>query len=232
MSLLAAAGLGAWHALTPGHGKTLVAAWLVGTRGTAAHAVGLGLAVTVSHTLGVLALAALVLVAQQTLAPDLVARILPLVAAVGIVAIGGWMLTAELRRLRLDRRAAVNAHGHSHAGPNGPAGDRALTRRSLFALGLAGGIVPSASALLILLGAIAAGRAGFGIVLVVAFGLGMALVLVGVGLAVVRARGWAARIAAASRLRAMAGYVPLVASILVLGVGAWLTLQAVNALRP
>jgi ABC-type nickel/cobalt efflux system permease component RcnA len=232
MSMLAAAGLGAWHALTPGHGKTLVAAWLVGTRGTAAHAVGLGLAVTVSHTLGVLALAALVLVAQQTLAPDLVARILPLVAAIGIVAIGGWMLAAELRRLRLDRRAAVDTHGHPHEGSKGPAGDRALTRRSLFALGLAGGIVPSASALLILLGAIAAKRAAFGIVLVAAFGLGMALVLVGVGLAVVRARGWAARIAAASRMRAMAGYAPLIASIIVLGVGAWLTLQAVSALRP
>ena len=232
MSLLAAAGLGAWHALTPGHGKTLVAAWLVGTRGTAVHAVGLGMAVTVSHTLGVLALAALVLVAQQALASDVVARMLPLVAAVGIVAIGGWMLAAELRRLRLIGREGLDVHGHAHASSKGPGAGPTLTRRSLVALGLAGGIVPSASALLILLGAIAAGRAAFGIALVVAFGLGMALVLVGVGLAVVRARGWAARIAAASRLRAAAGYAPLIASIVIVVVGAWLTLQAVNGLGP
>ena len=61
--------LGAGHALTPGHGKTLMAAYLVGTRGTPRHAVGLGMAVSVSHTLGILGLAAVVLAAESTLPP-------------------------------------------------------------------------------------------------------------------------------------------------------------------
>ena len=92
LSLATAAALGAGHALTPGHGKTLMAAYLVGTRGTPVHAVGLGLSVTLSHTLGILVLAALVVGAQGLLPPDVVVRAAPLIAAVSIVAIGGWML--------------------------------------------------------------------------------------------------------------------------------------------
>ncbi len=98
IALLTAAVLGAGHALTPGHGKTLMAAYLVGTRGTPRHAVGLGMAVSVSHTLGILGLAAVVLAAESTLPPDLVVRVAPLVAAVSIVLIGGWMLLVEVRR--------------------------------------------------------------------------------------------------------------------------------------
>src|SRR4029077_20050716 len=90
LSLLTAIGLGAAHALTPGHGKTLMAAYLVGSRGTAAHAVGLGLSVTLSHTIGILALAAVVIGAQGVLAPDVVVRTAPVVAAISIVVIGGW----------------------------------------------------------------------------------------------------------------------------------------------
>ena len=92
LSLLTAVALGAGHALTPGHGKTLMAAYLVGTRGTVWHAAGLGLSVTVSHTIGILVLAALVVGAQDVLAPDVVVRGAPFVAAISIVAIGGWML--------------------------------------------------------------------------------------------------------------------------------------------
>jgi hypothetical protein len=85
-----------------------------------------------------------------------------------------------------------HSHEHSHGGvthSHVPAKGAAITWRSLFVLGLAGGIIPSTSALLILLGAIASGRPAFGIVLVVAFGIGMALVMTGIGLLVVGARG-------------------------------------------
>src|SRR4051794_2556243 len=92
VSLVAAAALGAGHALTPGHGKTLMAAYLVGTRGSARHALGLGAAVSLSHTIGILALAAVVLAATDVVAPDVIVRGAPLVAAVSIVVIGGWML--------------------------------------------------------------------------------------------------------------------------------------------
>ena len=206
--------LGAGHALTPGHGKTLMAAYLVGTRGTPLHAAGLGLSVTLSHTLGILVLAALVVGAAGR--PAAGRR-----RSLGAGRRGGL----DRRHRRLDaarrgptpapargraaaarrtpttstthehdhahdhrattrarprpahdhdpRRAGEHSHGgvrHSHLPPAGTT----ITWRSLFVLGLAGGLIPSTSALLILLGSIAAGRPAFGFVLVVAFGLGMA----------------------------------------------------------
>ena len=107
-----------------------------------------------------------------------------------------------------------------------PAGTT-ISWRSLFVLGLAGGLIPSTSALLILLGSIAAGRPGFGFVLVVAFGLGMALVMGGIGLALVLARGRLDRVESTSTLGRVTGYVPLAASFLVFGLGIYLTFQAV-----
>ena len=226
MSLLTAIGLGAAHALTPGHGKTLVAASVVGARGRTVDAVGLGLAVTISHTLGILVLAALIVGAQGLLPADVVARWLPFVAALGILAVGGWMLVTEIRRTR----AAQTAHGQGTGTGIHPAPGAAVAPRSLFALGLAGGIVPSTSALLILLGAIAAGRPAFGVVLVLAFRLGMAAILVGVGVAVVRARGWVDRASVGSRFHAVSAYAPLAASIVVVTIGALLTAQSLAGL--
>lgn len=279
LSILLAMALGAGHALTPGHGKTLMAAYLVGTRGTVRHAAGLGLAVTVSHTLGILFLALLVTGAESLLPADVVVRTIPVVAALAFVAIGGAMLFSELRRRR---RASVLAaasmamsgghphdheghhhdgqighdHGHDHdddhAGPAGtdhgasqealpgehshggirhshlPADDRTLSWRNLFALGLAGGIIPSTNALIILLGTIVAGRAAFGIVLVIAFGLGMALVLGGVGAIMVLARERLERLPMTSSLGRAARHAPLAAAVVVLSVGLWLTVQAIG----
>ena len=263
LSVLTAAALGAGHALTPGHGKTLMAAYLVGTRGTPLHAAGLGLSVAVSHTLGILALAGLVVGAQGVLPPDVVVKTTPVIAAISIVVIGGWMLSGEARR-RWRRRAvaiehdrahatgATHEHEHEHEHPQPPgsapeAGSSAgahshggirhshrppagstISWRSLFVLGLAGGLIPSASALLILLGSIAAGRPAFGLVLVVAFGLGMALVMGGIGLALVVARGRLDRVESASPLGRVGAHMPLVASFLVLGLGLYLTAQAVS----
>jgi nickel/cobalt exporter len=276
ISVITAAGLGAGHALTPGHGKTLMAAYLVGSRGTAVHAVGLGLSVAVSHTLGILALALLIVAAQGVLPPDVVFRTAPVFAALTIVAIGGWMLAAEFRRRRRAARARgeglpshdhdqnhdhepagpVETHEHEHEHPHDhghdahdhevdhlehshggvrhshlpPAGP-ALSWRGLFALGLAGGLIPSTSALLILLGSMAAGRAAFGLVLVVAFGFGMALVMSCVGLAMIIARGRLDRMPRRSALGRVAAVAPLIASVAVLTLGLVLTWQAV-AVRP
>ena len=108
-----------------------------------------------------------------------------------------------------------------------PAGST-ITWRSLFVLGLAGGLIPSTSALLILLGSIAAGRPAFGFVLVVAFGLGMALVMGSVGVALVFARGRLERFDGASMLGRASTMVPLAASVLVLSLGLYLTAQAVG----
>ena len=279
VALLTAALLGAGHAVTPGHGKTLMAAYLVGTRGTPRHALGLGLAVSVSHTAGILALALVVIAAERALPPDLVVRLAPLVAAVTIVAIGGWMLITEARRWRARRAASrlepasdhAHVHGHEHtdAGEADHAHDRdhpharvhdestghtraharddgehehggvrhrhlppagaTITWRSLFVLGLAGGLIPSTNALLVLLATIASGRPAWGVVLVVAFGLGMAAVMAGVGLAFVYARGLLERAPSRTRLASVARLVPTGAAILVLAVGVVLTSQALAA---
>jgi ABC-type nickel/cobalt efflux system permease component RcnA len=254
-SLVTAGALGAGHALTPGHGKTLMAAYLVGTRGTVWHAAGLGLSVTISHTIGILVLAALVVGAQDVLAPDVVVRGAPFVAAISIVAIGGWMLLSELRRRRRASATPEHDHEHEHEHPHEhdhdhphaaaptdaglhshggvahshlPAAGATISWRSLFVLGLAGGLIPSTSALLILLGSIAAGRAGFGFVLVVAFGLGMALVMGGIGIALVLARGRVDRMAPTSPLGRLSATIPLAAAVLVFGLGLYLTAQAVG----
>ena len=250
LSIATAFALGAGHALTPGHGKTLMAAYLVGARGTPLHAVGLGLSVTVSHTLGILAIAALVVGAQGLLAPDVVVRTAPAVAAVTIAGLGGWMLISEARKRFTQRQrtashaqdhdqahaagaehqhehADVHSHGgvsHSHA----PAGGSTLTWRGLFALGLAGGLIPSTSALFILLGSIVAGRPAFGFVLVVVFGLGMAVVMTAIGLATVVARGRLDRMPAGSGLGRVTRQLPLVAAVVVLAFGVYLSIQAIG----
>ena len=251
LSLATAAALGATHALTPGHGKTLMAAYLVGTRGTPVHALGLGLSVSVSHTIGILALASLVIGAQGILSPDVLVRTAPVVAALAIVAIGGWMLLRELRSRRAKNPQGADDHDHphdddhahphddDHAGEHSHGGLRhshvpagaatTITWRSLFVLGLAGGLIPSTSALLILLGAIASGRAAFGIVLVVAFGIGMALVMTGIGLLVVGARGKLDGLGSGSAMTTLRAWLPLGAACLVLGLGLYLTAQAIVA---
>ena len=123
VSFLTAAALGAGHALTPGHGKTLMAAYLVGTKGTPLHAAGLGLSVTLSHTIGILVLAGLVVGAQGVLPPDLVVKTLPIVAAISIVAIGGWMVFSEGRRRWRVREIAAAGKGHDHDHGHAPAHD-------------------------------------------------------------------------------------------------------------
>jgi ABC-type nickel/cobalt efflux system permease component RcnA len=157
------------------------------------------------------------------------------------------MLIAEVRRrTRGARLARAHAHEHEdehdhHHGANGagvhshggaahshlPTVGRTLTWRGLFVLGLAGGLVPSTSALIILLGSIAAGRPAFGLVLVAAFGVGMAAVMTGVGLVMIVARTRLDRMPRRSSLGRLAAAAPLVASVAVLVLGSFLTWQAV-----
>ncbi len=104
-------GLGIVHALSPGHGKTIMAAYLVGSGGSSRQAIGLGLAVTVSHTLGVLALAAITLGASSFLPPEQLYPVLGVVSGALVIAIGGSLLWSRLRVIRRDR-----AHARAHAG--------------------------------------------------------------------------------------------------------------------
>jgi nickel/cobalt transporter (NicO) family protein len=245
VSLLLAAGLGAVHAVSPGHGKTVMAAYLVGTQGTARHAVALGLTVTASHTLGVVGLAAITLLAGDLLPPERLYPVLGLLSGLIVVALGTWLLVQRVRNLRRgamhgashdhahngavhqQHHDAVHTHRHggiehSHAAQPGVR----LSWRSLFALGFAGGLVPSASALILLLGAIAAGRPAYGLALAIAFGMGMAVVLSGIGLAVVRAGKLVERLPSLGTLMRFAPVVPWVSALAVTGAGIFLTSQA------
>jgi ABC-type nickel/cobalt efflux system permease component RcnA len=177
LSLFLAMLLGAFHALEPGHGKTLVAAYLVGSRGTSEHALLLGIIVTVSHTAGVFLLGAVTLYFSKYIFPE---HLYPWVGFSSGIAIAGIGLIMFSRRVR-----GISNHSHSH--PHSHPGDaiEAVTRRDLLSLGIIGGIVPCPAALVVLLGAISLGRIGFGLLLIVAFSMGLAAVLVAIGLLMV-----------------------------------------------
>jgi ABC-type nickel/cobalt efflux system permease component RcnA len=182
---------GALHALSPGHGKAMVAAYLVGARGTARHALILGGVVTLTHTAGVFALGLATLFAAQYVVPEKLYPILSAVAGLAVCWVGGWLLYHRIRRLIRHYRnppalpAAKRGHGHHHDLPDGP-----ITIRSLITLGVSGGLIPCPSALVVLLSAVALHRIGFGMLLISAFSCGLACVLVAIGLLVVYARRW------------------------------------------
>jgi nickel/cobalt exporter len=111
LGLLIAFVFGSFHALSPGHGKTMVAAYLVGSRGTARHAVSLGVIVTVTHTLGVFALGLVTLFASKYVVPEKLYPILSVVSGLAVFGVGVWLLTSRLRGIADDHG---HAHDHSH----------------------------------------------------------------------------------------------------------------------
>ena len=209
--------LGAAHALTPGHGKTIVAAYLVGSRGTLKHAVFLGAMVTLTHTITVFLLGLATLFLFQYVVPQKLTQVLGAISGLSIVAIGGWMLYKRLRGAGHTHthdhdhghdHAHDHAHSHDHAHDHhhhehdhphhehthshGPGGHThmpdEISWSGLAALGASGGLVPCESALVLLLTAIALRRVGLGLVLLVSFSLGLALVLMAIGVLVIYAK--------------------------------------------
>ena len=231
---------GAMHAMTPGHGKTIVGAYLVGSRGTMKHAVYLGLTTTITHTLGVFALGLITLFAAQYIVPEKLYPWMSLLSGLFVVGIGinlfverfkssglgAWLGKSKPNRNGLQpayslalsqvdpdehKHGYVLAPSHKHSPSHGhdhhnshethdhhhdheshehhhdhadhshmPPED--ITWRSLLALGVSGGIIPCPSALVVLLGAIALNRIGFGLILVFAFSLGLAGTLTAIGM--------------------------------------------------
>ena len=246
LALLAAFGWGAAHALSPGHGKTLVGAYLVGSRGTMQHALFLGATTTVTHTAGVFALGFLTLFASQYILPETLYPWLSLLSGLLVVVIGLSMTWAWARG-RGDLHGHEHTHDHTH-GPGddgapghihrhglGPAHSHALpgqnnapvTWRSLLALGVSGGLLPCPSALVVMLGAIALGRIGFGLLLIVAFSLGLAGVLTAIGVALVHAGKLFERVPASGRLLR---WMPVASALFITLVGAGITLRAAMGL--
>ena len=193
ISMAIALGLGAFHALEPGHGKTLVAAYLIGSRGTPLHAILLGVTVTASHTIGVFALGGVTLFASQYFFPEQVYPWLGFTSGLLILGTGILLLqriTGTFRHQHSEHHHAHNEnhhHPHSHGHHHGIGEDTSL--RSLLTLGITGGMIPCPAALVVLLSAVALNRIGFGMLLIVAFSAGLALVLTTIGLLLVVAKG-------------------------------------------
>jgi nickel/cobalt exporter len=187
IGLLAAFAFGAVHALSPGHGKTLVAAYLVGSRGTPRHAVLLGLTVTFTHTVSVFALGLTTLYLSRFVLPERIAPVLGAISGLTIV----WVGATLLYRRTIGRRSAppasplIHDHGDGHVHSHLP---DEITMGGLIALGASGGLVPCPSALVLLLTSVSLNRVGLGLTLLVAFSAGLALVLTAVGLIVLYAK--------------------------------------------
>jgi ABC-type nickel/cobalt efflux system permease component RcnA len=192
-------GLGTLHALEPGHGKTIVAAYLVGSRGTARHALLLGLIVTASHTAGVFALGAITLYASRYIVPEQLYPWLGVFSGLTIAGLGGYMFLRRWRGLDLDHsHTSGQLHSHWFSSAKGrdvaPAPTKSVSLYQLFALGITGGIIPCPAALVVLLSAFALHRIGLGFFLIIAFSLGLAAVLIGFGMLMVYGRRFMARL--------------------------------------
>ena len=303
-SVLASLLFGVLHALAPGHGKTVMAAYLVGQRGTRRQALQLGAVVTFTHTASVLLLGA-VLALGALAAPELVVPATEVVSGVLLAGVGVYLLVLAVRRLRRRDEAHDHEHGHDHGhdhphaghgevdghpghphhdhgqhdhggqhdpkgghdavvtGPgstpvrelvtagaptssavaaspqqhshggrahtHAPLPDGPLSWKALAGMGVAGGLVPSPSALLVLLSATALGRAWFGVVLVVVYGLGMAITLTAAGLLLVRAQAAMDRRGLTNgRLRRVVRLVPVLTAAVVLLLGVVLVVRGVR----
>jgi nickel/cobalt transporter (NicO) family protein len=192
--LLLAFGLGAMHALSPGHGKAVVGAYLVGSKGTPKHAAFLGLTVTITHTLGVFALGLLTIFAANFILPETIMPFLSFFSGLIVLYIGLTMFKSRLlSALGYSAEHSHNhdGHGHSHDHGHDHAHDGhthshavpdSTTWKSLLALGVSGGLLPCPSALVLMLSAINLNRIGYGLILTVAFSFGLAATLTIVGL--------------------------------------------------
>jgi nickel/cobalt transporter (NicO) family protein len=215
LMLLAALGWGALHALSPGHGKAMVAAYLIGARGTARDAVVLGATVTVTHTIGVFALGLVTLALSQYVLPEQLYPWLTLISGLMVVSVGAGVLRSRLRQ-RGHHHGHEHAHSHAHA--------RELTDRGLLSMGAAAGLLPCPSALVVLLAAISQHEVALGMLLIVAFSLGLAGTLTTLGLAVVHVRRFVPPRTAAGRLAAL---MPALSAVLVVALGLVLAARAV-----
>ena len=220
LSLVIAAFWGAAHALTPGHGKAMVAAYLVGTRGTPRHALILGGTVTVAHTAGVFVLGFVTLGLSAFVVPEQLYPWLTLASGLLVIAVGASVLRQRLR----SRGQHAHGHGHHHHDHDDHDRDDALTSKGILGVGIAAGLLPCPSALVVLLSAIALHRIGFGLALIVAFSLGLAATITAIGLVAVLAHRTFGRLALSGPIvRAL----PAVSAALILVVGLVITARAV-----
>jgi ABC-type nickel/cobalt efflux system permease component RcnA len=230
--LFAALVFGAAHAFTPGHGKTLVAAYLVGERGTVGHAVLLGITTTVAHTGSVLVIALILYQTYGNTVPADAARVVQFVGGLFVLIVGVWLLLLRVLG-RADHVHLFAGHDHHHhhgdgghhhhAPPPGAAKSKAGWVRVVM-LGLGGGLIPCWDAVLLMIVALSMNRLGFAIPLLLAFSVGLALILVLLGVAVVTAhRAGFGRFGESRWFKAL----PVVSAVVLVGIGGWLCRGAI-----
>ncbi len=229
--LLLAAGFGAVHALTPGHGKTLVAAYLVGEHGTVWHALLLGLMTTLTHTGAVFVLAVVFLVSPA--AARSIYYIQGLLGGLLIAGLGLWLLLQRLfgrpDHFHLGGHSHHHHHHHDHEHMHVPGDGASVRSWHLLLLGMRGGLVPCWDAILLLGLAISAQRLWLGVPLLLAFSAGLAGVLVALGVTVVWARNWAvARWGGGERMRKAVHALPLVSAAVITALGVWLCYDSLH----
>ena len=248
LTLLAALFWGAAHALTPGHGKSIVAGYLVGKRGRKRDAVLLGMTVTVTHTIGVFALGFITLGLSKYIVPEQLYPLLSVGSGLMIVGVGANILRLRLRSGTWDdhhhgdgSHGHGHDHGHSHAHAHEhapapaarervqvhaqtvPASAATTGTRGILSLGIAAGVLPCPSALVVLLSAIALHPVAFGMVLIIAFSVGLALTITLIGLVAVLARSRFQRASFDGRvIRAL----PALSAVLITVLGLAITIKA------
>jgi ABC-type nickel/cobalt efflux system permease component RcnA len=249
LALSLAVVLGGLHALTPGHGKTLVAAYLVGSRGTVKHAIWLGGIVTFTHTASVIVIGLLALFASQFVVPNVLLPILEVLSGLLVVLLGVRLLWQRWLAFRGGEshdhqhdhdhdhhhdHDHNHPHSHDHADAHAHAyehhhGDghvhshlppaEGIKLSNLLAMGISGGIVPCPEALGIMVIAIGLNRILLGLGLIVSFSFGLAAVLIAIGILLVRSRSFLERFGGVSSRWGSA--LPLASAIIVtiLGIG-------------
>jgi nickel/cobalt exporter len=252
VSLFVAMFWGAAHALSPGHGKAIVAAYLVGTRGTPRHALYLGLITTVTHTVGVFALGLITLALSEFVVPETLYPWMNLIAAVLVVAVGIAVLRLRVLDWVRSKRRRDHGHGHSHEHEHDHHHDHhhdhdhhdhdhghghghdhhhhrepGMGWRGLLGVGISAGLLPCPTALVVLLAAISLHRVGYGLVLIVAFSIGLAATITGIGLLAVSARRVFRR---ASFQGPVVRLLPAASALLIIGFGIAMTVRALPQL--
>jgi ABC-type nickel/cobalt efflux system permease component RcnA len=244
LCVLAAFGVGAMHAMSPGHGKTIVAAYLVGSRGTVKHAALLGFVVTFTHTFTVFLLGLGVLFFQQYVVPEKIVPALGGISGLSIVVVGLSLLYRRAQALMEighghrhphhhdHHHGHSHSHVHSHGGtPHSHTIEGEITPAGLIALGVSGGLVPCPSALILMLSAIALGRPGFGLVLLVGFSAGLALVLMAIGMLALYARHLLPDSGKTARNPAFR-LIPVFSAVVVICLGLMITAVSAGWLQP
>ncbi|MBW1810613.1 MAG: sulfite exporter TauE/SafE family protein [Deltaproteobacteria bacterium] len=207
--------LGSLHALSPGHGKTLVAAYLVGTRGKIRHAVLLGLIVTFTHVFSVVILGLIALWASEKVLPERLAPWLSLAAGGIVFLMGLWMVfTRRKRHHHHDHQHGDHDHEHDHGHLN-----REVKWSELLILGISGGMVPCLSATVVLLFAVYLGKTANGLLLILAFSLGLAATLIILGILVVRGRKLIERFTKNSKAKKLVEFLPILSATAVTIIG-------------